>query len=116
MPASPPSCSAATPGFNRRFAARATGWEAPPPQSPRPGAAGVLQPTWRVEVDVLEVAAATEPRTGDGAAHRHPVRARREDLDGVGPPEPVMAVVGDPHHHLLAGQGVPDEEDPALVA
>ena len=45
-----------------------------------------------------------------------PVSRRREDLDGVGTQEPVLRpAFGHPGAHPLAGEGMPDEDHPALV-
>ncbi len=77
------------------------------------GDAGGLQAPLGGELHVLEVAAAAPARAGVGARSRHPVRGRPQDLDGVS--APVRAGLrGDPRHHPLAGQRVPDEDDLAV--
>ena len=66
---------------------------------------------------MLPVAAAASPRTGVAAYRLDPVRCRPQDLDGVGAQEPVLtAAFGDRRAHSLAGEGMPHEDDPPLVA
>jgi hypothetical protein len=88
----------------------------------QPGEAGqlladhrLLQPPLLRRVDVLPVAAAAPARAAVGAG---PLDARRrglEHLDGVGAAEAGVPVLGHPDDHPLAGQAVPDEDDPPLV-
>ena len=66
-------------------------------------------------VDVLPVAATAPAGPAVRAGPLDPVGRGLEDLDGVGAAEARVAVLGDPHDHPLARQGVPDEDDPALV-
>ena len=67
--------------------------------------------------DVLEVAAAAQPRAGIRARRRDPVGRGVEHLDGVRAHEP-LAGAGSVTRatHPLAGEGVPHEDDLALVA
>ena len=74
-----------------------------------------LEPALRAELDVLEVAAAAQPGPAIGQRDRDPVRTGLEHLDGVRPPEAVVAGVGDRDPHPLARQRVPDEDDPPVV-
>ncbi len=72
-----------------------------------------LQCALRRQRDVLEVAAATQPRPGDRAGRLDPVRGRRLDRDRVAAPVPVrLGALGDLDDHAFSGQGVPDEHDP----
>ncbi len=63
-------------------------------------------------LDVLEVA--PPAASGDRAGRGDPVQARPLHRNDVGSCEP-LADLGDPHVHQLAGEGVPDEDHPALV-
>ena len=76
---------------------------------------GRLQLALGRERDVLEVAAAAEVGTGVLAGRRDPVWRGGQDRHGVAAPEPVsLGALGDLDDHLLAGQCVPGEHDPAL--
>src|SRR5215208_926843 len=75
-----------------------------------------LQPALRSEIDVLEVAASAQPRTGDRARRSDPIRAGPQNLHRICPPVTIMTVVGDLDLHSLTGQRVADEDHPALVS
>jgi hypothetical protein len=64
---------------------------------------------------VLEVATPTAPGTRIRARPVHAVRRGGEDLDGVAAEEPaVLPALGDRHPNALAGQRMPDEDDPSI--
>jgi hypothetical protein len=75
-----------------------------------------LQAALRSQIDVLEVAASAQARTGDRARRRDPIRAGPQNLHRICPPETIMAVVGDLDQHSLTGQRVANEDHPTLVS
>ena len=75
-----------------------------------------LQSTTRIGSRVGVIAAAGAARSGDGTARVHPVRGRRQDLDGIGSTERSASVLGHPGHHPLTGQPMTNEHDSAFVA
>ena len=78
--------------------------------------AGLEAPLLR-QVDVLEVAAPAQAGAGIRAGRLDPVLARLEHGHRVAAHEALTLLgLGDAHADALAREGVPDEDDPALVA
>ena len=77
------------------------------------GDAEGLEPALRAELHVLEVAAPAAAGSGVRARRVDPVGGGGQDLDGVGPQVRGRAG-GHSGPDPLAGEGVPDEDDPAV--